>query len=73
MVFKYFWPGIVYIYTHINRVLIVRISNELNEETAKNRELILACGVFWLWLHQVLTSEENVDSSWNYDVIVAYL
>ena len=34
----------IYTYINIDRVLIVRICNELIEETARRRKLILACG-----------------------------
>ena len=57
--------------------IYIYICNELIEETASHRKLIfgifwLWLQVFWLWLQEVLSSEQNVDSSWNYDVIVTF-
>ena len=43
------------------------------EETAKRKKAdFWHVGVFWLWLQEVLSSDENVDSSWNYNVIVTF-
>ena len=62
---------LMYIYLYS---IYIYICNELIEETARRRKLIFwHVGVFWLWLQQVLSSDENVDSSWNYDVIVTFL
>ena len=43
----------------------------MNEETARHSKLIFSMQDSWL--HFVLTSAENVDSSWNYEAIVTFL
>ena len=42
------------------------------EETTRQRADFRDVRVFLQWFHQVLNSDENVDSSWNYDVIVFF-
>ena len=54
--------------------MYIYICNELIEETAGRRMLIFGMwGSFGYGSSNVLSSEQNVDSLWNYDVIVTFL
>ena len=76
VVVEYFCPGSVYMYIHTLTSFIgkdIYLYNEFITETARHTKLIFDIFEFWLWLHKVPSSDENVDSSWNCYVIITFL
>ena len=51
--------------------IYIYLCNELIEKTARHRKLIF--GMWESFGYGYGISDENVDSSWNYDVIVTFL